>query len=212
MCQPVSVAGSRKGDGDERWLWNEFAECIRILRPKWVLAENVPGLLSAASGRLFRGILFDLSEMGFDAEWGTLPAAAFGAPHLRERVFIVAHTNKPGREEQWPAVANGKKLAAAKCGSETSSDTNCKFRAKRNQQQETGQQTPYRDNNSRRCFQDWRFIEPVIRRGDHGVPSRVDRLRCLGNAVVPQVSQWLGERILAYEKDLQKMRERKDEV
>ena len=95
-CQPVSVAGSQKGVADERWLWDAFREVVRIIRPRYVLAENVPGLLSAkdAMGRrggLFGGILRDLAGLGYDAEWGVLPAAAFGAPHLRKRVFIVAH-------------------------------------------------------------------------------------------------------------------------
>lgn len=95
-CQPVSVAGKRKGDEDERWLWDEFYRIIREIRPRWVVVENVPGLLSAGNGRLFAGILRDLAVSGYDAEWQVLSARAIGADHLRRRVFIVAYTNSDG--------------------------------------------------------------------------------------------------------------------
>jgi len=89
-CQPVSCAGQRKGDADDRWLWPEFRRIVRILRPRWVLAENVPGLLSIDAGRLFGDVLRDLAESGYDAEWDCIPAATVGAPHIRYRVFILA--------------------------------------------------------------------------------------------------------------------------
>jgi len=94
-CQPVSCAGKRKGKEDTRWLWPEFCRVVRSVRPEWVLIENVPGLLSADSGRLFAGILRDLSESGYDAEWNIVSAASVGAPHLRKRVFIVAKMVHP---------------------------------------------------------------------------------------------------------------------
>ena len=101
-CQPVSCAGKRKGKEDARWLWPEFCRVVRCVRPEWVLVENVPGLLSADSGRLFAGILRDLSESGYDAEWNIVSAASVGAPHLRKRVFIVAHAEQQsgGRESE----------------------------------------------------------------------------------------------------------------
>ena len=90
-CQPHSMAGKRKGSGDERNLWPEFYRVIRDLRPQWVLAENVRGLLSSDDGRFFGGILRDLAHIGYDAEWQMLSASAFGAPHERERIFIIAY-------------------------------------------------------------------------------------------------------------------------
>ena len=96
-CQPVSVAGKRLGQADERWLWPEFARILRLVRPRYALIENVPGLLV----RGFSDVLGDLAALGFDAEWGVLSAADMGAPHLRKRVFIIADSNsKRGREEQ----------------------------------------------------------------------------------------------------------------
>ncbi len=99
-CQPHSLAGLRKASADERNLWPEFHRIIRELRPKWVLCENVVGLLSSEDGRFFGGILRDLAQARYDAEWFVLSAAQFGAPHLRERVFIVAHSTSPRWEEQ----------------------------------------------------------------------------------------------------------------
>jgi len=87
-CQPVSVAGKRKGREDERWLWPEFVRCFGVLRPRYVLIENVPGLLV----RGFADVLRDLAACGYDAEWDCIPAAQFQAPHLRERVWILAYS------------------------------------------------------------------------------------------------------------------------
>ena len=96
-CQPVSHAGRRKGKADDRWLWPEFYRIIREVRPRWALIENVRGLLSADAGRIFAGILRDLAQAGYDADWDIVSAASVGAPHLRERVFVVAHTERRGR-------------------------------------------------------------------------------------------------------------------
>ena len=98
-CQPVSLAGRRKGKEDKRWLWPEFYRIVCEVRPEWVLVENVPGLLSADSGQLFAGILRDLAEAGYDAEWSSVRAEDVGARHRRERIFIVAHTESKGSGE-----------------------------------------------------------------------------------------------------------------
>ncbi len=93
-CQPISIAGRGKGTDDDRWLWPEFARAVGALRPSVVLVENVPGLL--AGGGMGR-VLGDLAELGFDAQWDSIPAAAVGAPHLRYRVWIVAYRSELGR-------------------------------------------------------------------------------------------------------------------
>jgi DNA (cytosine-5)-methyltransferase 1 len=86
-CQPHSNAGYKKNRDDPRWIWNEFDRIIRALRPRLVLVENVPGLLV----RGFGDVLRDLAAGGYDAEWNCVPAGAFGAPHLRRRVFVLAY-------------------------------------------------------------------------------------------------------------------------
>jgi DNA (cytosine-5)-methyltransferase 1 len=95
-CQPHSCAGKRKASADERDLWGEFARVIREIEPVWVLAENVRGLLSSESNRFFGRVLRDLADMGYSVGWCCYGANAVGAPHQRERVFIVAHASIEG--------------------------------------------------------------------------------------------------------------------
>jgi DNA (cytosine-5)-methyltransferase 1 len=100
-CQPFSVAGSRKGTGDERHLWPEVARVLRETRPRWFLGENVRGLLSIDDGRVFGSILGDLASLGYRVGWGCYGAdEAAGAPHQRARVFIVGHLADPSSERR----------------------------------------------------------------------------------------------------------------
>jgi DNA (cytosine-5)-methyltransferase 1 len=92
-CQPVSGAGKRKAQSDERWLWPEFLRAIRALRPSLILVENVTNLLAINGGSAFGEVVGDLAASGYDAEWDCIPAAAVGAPHDRDRIWIVAYPN-----------------------------------------------------------------------------------------------------------------------
>lgn len=93
-CQPFSVAGKQLGEDDERNMWPETIECLRVVRPRWALLENVSGLFAHEYARtIFR----ELAESGFDAAWRVLSAAELGAPHKRDRVWIVAHANEEHR-------------------------------------------------------------------------------------------------------------------
>ena len=89
-CQPVSAAGKRRGEHDERWLWDDVARAVRDLRPGLVVLENVRGLLTARRGRLFGRVLGSLADLGYDARWYGLRAADVGAAHGRFRVFAFA--------------------------------------------------------------------------------------------------------------------------
>lgn len=96
-CTPASAAGKRRGRADERWLWPEFARAVRDLRPRHVLVENVPRLLAPYRDdagdwqpALVEDVLGDLDALGYVGEWDCVPAAAVGAPHLRDRVWILA--------------------------------------------------------------------------------------------------------------------------
>lgn len=90
-CQPSSTAGKRRGSADPRNLWPDVSKVIRKIHPRWVVLENVPGLLSVETGRLFGQLLWNLAQNRYDAGWQVYSAANVGAPHLRERIFIVAH-------------------------------------------------------------------------------------------------------------------------
>ena len=94
-CQPVSLAGKRQGQGDDRWLWGEALRLVEFVRPPWCLFENPPGIVSMGLDR----ILADLEGLGYATGTFEIPACAVGAPHIRQRVWIVAHTAWDGWKE-----------------------------------------------------------------------------------------------------------------
>lgn len=103
-CQPFSHAGKQLGVTDERWMWPAFADCLRVVRPAYVVVENVAALVADADA--FGHVLGDLAEMGFDAEWGVLRASDVGAPHQRARLFLVAaHADDRADDGQRPRQA-----------------------------------------------------------------------------------------------------------
>ena len=201
-CQPVSLAGKREAQADARWLWPEFARVVDELRPQYVFVENVPGLYTAGGSE----VLADLATLRYDAEWHSIPAAAFGAPHKRERFILVANTQSrednqrepgnlaeetEGREGvDTPVGDDSEDVADTRCGiSNTSRDDKDIWRARTS----PTSSKPNREN--------YWTIEPNVGRVAHGVPSRVDRLRGLGNAVVPQLAEWVGRNIMAREEN-----------
>ena len=170
-CQPVSQAGKRAGTSDERWLWPEFARIIRTIKPKWVVAENVTGLLSANAGRAFAEVLRDLAESGYDAVWDVFPSggpSGVGAPHRRERIFIIA------------------KLA----------DTDSERLEREKRKGKAGKKRKPKGYSSQRS--QW-ATEPNVGRVADGIPNRLHRLKALGNAVVPQVTEKIGNMIMKME-------------
>lgn len=201
-CQDLSCAGDQAGiqEGTRSGLWLQYARIIRELRPQWVLAENVPGLLSANAGRDMGRILGDLAACGLDVEWQCIPASAFGAPHLRERVWILAYTQHAGLAWRRRVAVAGKKghelrgilhtLPSGMYGQTEAMVSNA-YNSRRIQQAR-------REQNGRRRLGDcaWWETEPAVERVAYGVPNGVDRDRCLGNAVVPQVAEWIGRRIM----------------
>lgn len=169
-CQPVSCAGKRKGAGDERWLWPEFRRCIEGLRPSFVVTENVPGLRTAG----LRIVLSDLAALGFDAEWSCLSACSMGAPHTRNRLFVVAYANGE-HGAPWVRTAITRAIGQIQAGGPSSLPP-------------TGQ-APWLEDPS------------ALYRGADGIPDRLDRVRAGGNAVVPQVAEVIARAILALAKE-----------
>jgi DNA (cytosine-5)-methyltransferase 1 len=171
-CTPVSHAGKKRGERDERWLWPEMRRVLALVSPAWCLVENVGGLLSAGDvrGDLFGGILRDLADLGYGhIEWHSISAAQCGACHVRPRIWVLAHSTgvrQPGPGEPIhasdPTPIITREAVDALHG---------------------------------RFAREWE-IEPRVGRVADGVPSRVDRLRGLGNAVVPQVVEFIGRSIM----------------
>lgn len=93
-CQPYSTAGKRKGKEDERHLWPEMLRAIRQISPRWIVGENVYGLLNWNGGLVFEEVQTDLENEGYEVQAIILPACSVGAPHRRDRIWFIAHTNK----------------------------------------------------------------------------------------------------------------------
>lgn len=171
-CQDISNAGKRAGiDGERSGLWSEYARIIRELRPSYVVVENVRALIVRGLDR----VLGDLADIGYDAEWSVLSAGALGAAHERERLFVVAY---PGGTGGSGLVAGTHPRPAGSWGLRGPEDLRAIAHA------------PFEHGD--------RWPQPLIRRVDDGVPHRVDRLRALGNAVVPQVSEYIGHAVVAH--------------
>ena len=107
-CQDLSVAGKQAGiDGERSGLWGEFARLIGEVRPRYAIVENVPALLCGDRGRWFGRVLGDLAQIGYDAEWHCIPASHLGAPHQRDRVWIVAFDPNSGNDGEVGKVQRG---------------------------------------------------------------------------------------------------------
>ena len=192
-CQPFSSAGKRRGRRDRRYLWPDMFRAILALDPRWAVAENVPGLISHDDGRTLGGICHDLESAGYEVLPLVYPAHAVGAPHARQRLFIVAYADRPAvadpegiggrlhtrrRQEgrRTPNVERGGQVMAHSPRGDT-----------RARQTPRGQQVADRRRGTQpvtRQRGEWN-TEPDVGRVAHGVPHRLDRLKCLGNAVVP---------------------------
>ena len=170
-CQPWSAAGKQRGERDERNLWPDTLRIIREVKPEWVLLENVARLLSYA---YVRRIFGDLAESGYDAEWDCIPACAVGAPHIRDRVWIVAHTNAD--KQQYEGCSQAERGTATAELSADSEYDQVLFNEQR-----------YGESNADVDGNDWWSIEPGLGRVAHGVARRVDRLTAIGNGQVPAV-------------------------
>ena len=99
-CQPFSVAGKQKGTSDDRHLWPEMFRIIQELKPRWVIGENVKGLVNLQDGMVFEAVCTDLEGEGYEVRAFNIPAAGVGAPHRRERIWIVAHAKRYNKTDE----------------------------------------------------------------------------------------------------------------
>jgi DNA (cytosine-5)-methyltransferase 1 len=246
-CQDISLAGKGAGLAGERsGLWFQFHRLIKEIQPRYAIIENV----SALRSRGLDAVLSGLAEIGYDAEWHCIPAAAVGAPHRRDRVWTVAYPKGAGRTggragrghpqdgevldllpaNGGEAMANAKGRSVGDVGEDIGSSggevhapSNASSTCGRTDRPEDGAPVANADSarlggrqeardagglwprlqqQLERCADGvgatW-AVEPDVGRVAHGVPGRVDRLKQLGNAVVPQIPQILGEAILDWE-------------
>lgn len=199
-CQPHSLAGKRLASGDERDLWSEVVRVLGEAQPRWFLGENVPGLLTSESGRFFGRVVDDLAALGFSVGWCVYGACDVGAVHRRNRVFIVAYSQKQ--------FSDGGNNQSSRTSVSEPGNSDCSGDAT-DSQDFSGSQTSEAVESIRSGWLsrsyvggsdwertgrgDWRGcgIEPTICRMDDDVSDRVARLKALGNAVVPQQAYWI---------------------
>jgi DNA (cytosine-5)-methyltransferase 1 len=207
-CQPYSMAGKRKGKEDERHLWPEMLRAIREIQPRWVVGENVFGLVNWSGGLVFHEVQADLEAAGYEVWPYVLPAAAVNAPHRRDRVWFVAYRNCNGlnqcngNDEEQPGEGWFNALCNAHTGNEygDAADTDNEGRkwdraftiTKEQKQISTG----YRNNVSRNTWENFPTQSPICT-GNDGLSSRLDgitfpkwrneSIKSAGNAIVPQV-------------------------
>jgi DNA (cytosine-5)-methyltransferase 1 len=173
---------------------------VRQLRPSYVVVENTPGLLD--KGRGFGHLLGSLARIGYDAEWGCVPCSAFGAPHLRKRIFVVAY---PMRERlEVTGEDRTEEGAAIRGGGDDTGLGAVRVLRGLHLHDPRDARSRLRVSPGRGLVHEpipgsaaWETESPVCRVA-YGVPKRVDRLTGLGNAVVPQVAEWIGRRIMEH--------------
>ena len=269
-CQDISVAGNQKGiDAERSGLWSECARLLGDVRPRYAIFENVTNLLTGDGGNWFKRVLWDISSVGYDAEWHCIPASAIGAHHHRDRVWIVAYPNSDSqsgvalnageihppslftypssggvRQKQEPRAEcegatlpelNGEAQPLAypngdyRRGGDSSksqrrnawlepwgscerqldtetdenmadsdSERGCSRDSKRQDAGDAGK-SPILTRDDIRGVEPW-DAEPNVGRVANGVPARSHRLRCLGNAVVPQIPELIGRQIMEAER------------
>ena len=227
-CQDLSVAGTGKGlEGSRSGLWFEYGRIISELRPRYLIVENVSALLNRGLDQ----VLGQLAQIGYDAEWHCIPASAVGAPHRRDRIWIIAYPNSDsfnrGSESQLTNNSQRKEVydeLSRICPEVSNSDSSWKLQQERSKQNErrwisnNNQKVPnamFQRLERQRTISSriseglndignnsgWE-VEPDVGRVANGVPNRVDRLKQLGNAVVPQIPELIGRAIMSYEKSL----------
>ena len=227
-CQPFSHAGKRKGADDPRHLWPDVARVIRETQPRALVLENVQGHITKG----LQEVLEEIAELGFDAEWGVYSAAQAGLPHRRNRLFILAYSRSGGLEVlRGSGLLDGVRAAQRDdpdgCH-ESVADSDSGFDELRREPRELsepssclegkgvpqlytadGQSQEFRPPGPEDDWSDvpehlWPATEPAVCGVPDGLSNRVDRLRALGNAVVPQQAE------LAIKDLLRRIDDRKD--
>ena len=251
-CQDISTAGRQAGiDGERSGLWSECSRLLGDIRPRYAIFENVTNLLTGDGGDWFKRVLWDISTVGYDAEWHCIPASAIGAYHHRDRVWIVAYPSgvkrEPGSQEQRAlrkmqedGPIFNKSCRRSKAHAKLSANTNsggvrqeqepraecerasllelngeAQSLAHASSQGLQGGQEAGNNGEDRQEPRNqlitrlsgiqggvWE-VEPNVGRVANGVPARTHRLRCLGNAVVPQIPELIGRQIMEAERESQ---------
>lgn len=222
-CQPYSSAGKRLGKADERHLFPHMLRCIKEVKPRWIIGENVRGLVNWNEGLVFQEVYDDLEREGYEVQSFLIPAASVNAPHQRYRVWFIAYSNLY-YDKQQIRNCNGKKERISKeywqeydttresCGTNISNVTNSD--TTRVHEQYFTSKSNETSKFSRSSFERGDFSrfpsKPPICGGDDGIPRELDSItfskwknesiKAYGNAIVPQVAYQLFKTIEEFER------------
>ena len=195
-CQPFSVAGRQQGEKDPRHVWPEYFRLIKELRPTWVIGENVSGHVKLGLDT----VLENLESEGYSARTFSISASSIGANHQRERIWIVANSGcswGSGSEFQRKNENEIKKENANQFErSSSSSQSNMVYSDSERLEKWESIGENFSQEYQTLIGADWWSIEPDVGRVANGVPKRVDRLKSLGNSLVPHIPYYIGMSIL----------------
>lgn len=209
-CQDISVAGLQKGlKGERSGLWKEYKRLIQEIKPRYAIIENVANLRSKGLVQIIQ----DLWEIGYASEWHIISARSIGAPHLRERIWIIAYPNtfRCSSKDKYREPKG-----QAYTGSSNKNDNNTR--------KESGNKIAYSDNfrfwkaftsekeksewwtKATSCFSNWKEIESIVCGVDDGIPRKLEqgrrqRIKQLGNSVLPQIPEIIGREIVEWERE-----------
>lgn len=201
-CQPFSAAGKRMGLDDDRWLWPDIERIIREVRPRYVFLENVPGVVRAG----LPAVLHSLAQLGFDAEWGLLAASDVGAPHRRQRFWLVAHHDNDGQSSigREPKHDRDARHDADRPSGAHVADTAClggvqgdgpSTRGRWAEPEASRHRFPPRPSDHA-GWAEWDGAQPSVCRGTDGATEWLaDALHLGGNGLVPQCAREAWEQL-----------------
>lgn len=201
-CQPFSVAGKQRGAEDDRDLWPEMLRVIEAIQSRWVIGENVRGFVNEPMG--LQRSLSDLEGIGYSAVPFVIPACAVDAPHRRDRVWIVAHADRAGQSAGEGCREDNRNKArhdTGRRGADAAHPDDPRLQGREQRRafgESEGASRSVAQRGQNGGPQRW-ATEPDVGRVSHGVPNRVDRLKALGNAVVPQIVAQIGRAIIQAE-------------
>ncbi len=199
-CQPYSVAGSRLGKDDERHLWPHMLRAVREIKPRWVVGENVRGIISWNDGLVFDEVCSDLEAEGYQVQPYLLPACGVNAPHQRFRVWFVAYRDDRQCEHEDKEVCTGGVAPIDGSSDATHTDSNQRPEGRGDSNRPQEAEAYVSQRNARRPRSTWKDFpsQPPICGGDDGLPTELDgitfskwrkeSIKAYGNAIVPQVA------------------------
>ena len=205
-CQPFSVAGQRRGEEDERNIWRFVFEIVKRKHPTWCVFENVYGHIAMGLDQ----VLHDMESEGYTTQTFVVPACGLNAPHKRDRLWLVCNLadteskGLQGLDKRSPTISTkrdeitdirtkgsgDKNVANSKCmGRESRTSVREELAREESHGKFNNRST---DGSAQERARSWWDVEPNVGRVAYGIPSRVDRLRGLGNAIVPQIAMQIG--------------------